>query len=337
MKVSGQAAKPRRLTIADTSHPYWIPSQINAEFSHEHTLLTEIGDLVWYDSSDSTIKPVSSIADQGTAVATQKYLVDRFAGVSNSKQLVTDTTSRNARIIVDGIFDFPCASATFAVGDYVTPNYANNALEDQKLVKTTNPQLAIGRVVKEYSSATTKVKVRITSRVFAGILTIVPGVSAVGVPLTSFREVDANGDVGAITANGGVLASDTTPILLGDANEAMAIQWASSNSDPLAVGLALPPDFDGTSDCYVDLYVQSAGTDDAPSFTVETSWDGGAKVSDTATGSASADKQVITATILAADVVDAPFSLTLGLTPGAHTTDAWTLYGVRLRYRRNAM
>ena len=33
--------------------------------------------------------------------------------------------------------------------------------------------------------------------------------------LHDFRETDANGDVGAITANGGILASDTTPIMRG--------------------------------------------------------------------------------------------------------------------------
>lgn len=70
--------------------------------------------------------------------------------------------------------------------------------------------------------------------------------SAVGgyipIPLSAWREVDATGDVGNITANGGVLASDTTPVFdaVATSNE-QEILWATGNADPIGCSVALPP------------------------------------------------------------------------------------------------
>lgn len=159
----------------------------------------------------------------------------------------------------------------------------------------------------------------------------------VDVPLATFREVDASGDVGDTTANGGVLSSNTTPIYLGDAAEALAISWAATNVDPVASGISLPPDFDASSACYLDLRVKMGGATDVPSVTVETSSDGAAKVTDTAAGSASASIQTLTATIAAGDIPSGTVALTIGLTPAAHGNDAMNLYAARLRYRRKAL
>lgn len=150
-----------------------------------------------------------------------------------------------------------------------------------------------------------------------------------------FREVTSGGDVGNVAAIGGVLASDTTPVMLGDAAESQALQWAASNNDIVAASTLLPNDFDGSRDVYIDLVTSSGGTTDAASFTVETGWDGAAIVSDTATGSASTTAAVITATVAAADVPDSPRRLTIMLTPVAHTTDTKLLHGgIKVRYFR---
>lgn len=153
-----------------------------------------------------------------------------------------------------------------------------------------------------------------------------------GTSLNDFRECDANGDVGAIAANGGILASDTTPILRGASSLiSQELSWAASNSDPIVAQVPLPLDFDGRNDVVVDLQVYS-GTTDAASFTVSTSWDGGATVSDTATGSASATSHTASAVIAAADIPDSPKFLTLMLTPAAHTTNAIQLQSVRVKH-----
>lgn len=151
--------------------------------------------------------------------------------------------------------------------------------------------------------------------------------------LHDLREVDANGDVGAIAANGGILASDTTPIMRGASSLiSQEISWAASNSDPIAAQRPLPEDFDGREDVFAELWVNS-GTTDAATFTVATSWDGGATVTDTATDTAkSATTHKITCVIAAADIPDAASSLTILLTPGAHTTNAIQLTNIRLGY-----
>lgn len=151
--------------------------------------------------------------------------------------------------------------------------------------------------------------------------------------LNSFREMSSGGDVGDTSANGGVLASDTTPILLGDAAESQVLSWPSSNNDIVGCSVLLPPDLDDTRDVSVDLMTSSGGTTNAASFTVETGWDSGTIVADTATGAASTTPGVITATVAAADVPASPRALTLMLTPTAHTTDAKLLHGgVCIRY-----
>ena len=166
--------------------------------------------------------------------------------------------------------------------------------------------------------------------------------SATGVfiPLSlhQFREVDANGDVGAITANGGILASDTTPIMRGNAAETTEIYWAANNSDPISTQVVLPPDFSGAADVKIELWVYS-GTTDAASFNVETGWDGGALVSDTAddTSTKSATLHKLTATVAAADIPNTARLLTLALTPPAHTTDAIGLLGVAINGKRTLL
>jgi hypothetical protein len=152
--------------------------------------------------------------------------------------------------------------------------------------------------------------------------------------LNDFRETDANGDVGAIAANGGILASDTTPILRGASGViSQELSWAASNSDPIVAQLSLPEDFDGRNDVLVELWVNS-GTTDAATFSVATSWDGGATVTDSASdaNTKSATTHKISAVISAADIPDSASSLTLMLTPGAHTTNAIQLTNVRVSH-----
>ena len=158
------------------------------------------------------------------------------------------------------------------------------------------------------------------------------------ISLTTLREVNSSGDVGNAAAIGGVLASDTTPILMADANESMEINWAASNSDIVAFDVSLPKDLDDTANVTVDLLVASGSTD-AASFTILTSWNKGSQVTDTFDDSAtkSATLHVITATIAAADVPASALSLSVQLVPPAHTTNAIILGGIRINYKRKIL
>jgi hypothetical protein len=159
-------------------------------------------------------------------------------------------------------------------------------------------------------------------------------------PLHGWREVTSGGDVGNVAANGGILASDTTPIMRGDAAESQEIAWAAANADIIACQVPLPPWVDGTQDILFEAHVVTdnagGGGIEAATFTVETSWDGGAVVSDTATDTTPAiTHHLITATIAAADIPDAPSYVTIMLTPGTHANDPIALTNARLRpYRK---
>lgn len=158
--------------------------------------------------------------------------------------------------------------------------------------------------------------------------------SPIPLPLHGFRECDANGDVGAIAANGGTLASDTTPIMRGAAGLiSQEISWAAGNVDPIICQVPLPEDFDGKENVQVDLGVYS-GTTDAASFVISTSWDGGATKTATASDAAtkSATIHTISAVIPASDIPDNATFVTVMLTPPAHATNAIQLTNARMGY-----
>ncbi len=157
--------------------------------------------------------------------------------------------------------------------------------------------------------------------------------------LNDLRETTTGGVVGNTAANGGLLASDTTPALGASANKSQILTWVAGNTDTVAFSRALPSDVDGTQPVYVDLCVYTdnsgGGGIDAATFSAVTSWDGAAPVTDTATdGTPATTLHVVTATIDAADVPDAPSTFTVLLTPGAHAADPVILTGGRLRYTR---
>ncbi len=151
--------------------PNWPVADRNREINHAASIAASECDLLYYDTSTHTVKPVSSIADAGSAPATQTLAAQWFAGVGYSKQRSTDATGWRSDIEIDRIWEFACVSQTWEIGDLVTPKWTTVVgLSDQILDKTTNPALAIGRVVRREAVATTKIKVRITSRILAGFL-----------------------------------------------------------------------------------------------------------------------------------------------------------------------
>jgi hypothetical protein len=151
-------------------------------------------------------------------------------------------------------------------------------------------------------------------------------------PLHGFREA-TSGDVSNIAANGGILASDTTPVMSGTASTvSQQLSWAASNVDQILCQLPLPEEFDGREDVLIELWVNS-GTTDAASFSVLTNWDGAAAdITDTATGSASATTHKTTARISAADIPDSPSFVSVALVPATHGTNAIVLVNARMTY-----
>lgn len=162
----------------------------------------------------------------------------------------------------------------------------------------------------------------------------------IGIPLNTWREA-TNFDVGAITANGGVLASDTTPVL--DAINAATdgcqrILWAASNNDQIVTSIPLPPDLDTSADLVLHTRIVSGGTTDAVGFTVDTFFnEGDTKVSDTSGTNQTTTYSEALTTIAAADVPSGAQTLTIGLTPVAHTTDTLAMTSSWLEYSRSIL
>jgi hypothetical protein len=160
------------------------------------------------------------------------------------------------------------------------------------------------------------------------------------VSVMALREATAF-DVGAITANGGVLASDTTPVLsaINDATDGcQRVLWAASNNDQVIFQIPLPADLDDTADLKLYTRIASGGTTNAVGFTVKSFFD----EADTAVDDTSATNQTTAyvnalTTIAAADVPADAKTLTIGLTPVAHTTDTLAMTAVWLEYTRKLL
>jgi hypothetical protein len=181
----------------------WPLSQINAELLNKGSEAIAVGDLLYWDNTNKCARSFSNFADLGSAALMQAAIARLFLGVSNEQALATDATQRGTRTLVDGVFVFACDSNTFEVGDYVGASYNVNVLRNQQVTKVLFRHLALGRVVKRYSAATTLVKCRLLSRYLSGIHARFDDVGSCGQGVGVTALVDA----------AAVLTVDTNPIL----------------------------------------------------------------------------------------------------------------------------
>jgi hypothetical protein len=163
------------------------------------------------------------------------------------------------------------------------------------------------------------------------------------IPLTSFRELAA-GVIPNAAANGGLLASDSTPILTCIADgDALRIAWAAGNTDQIAASVVLPPDLNGAADlvvhmlCSKDANVNNACHMDGEAYFGESDVD--CFPAAAAANLLIDTKGEYTATILAADVPDtqASANMTLVLMPEAHAGDVVYLHAAWIEYKRKVL
>ncbi len=130
----------------------------------------EIGDLIFAHPDDGAPKNAGALIDQGSLALNQDAFQQYFLGVSNSRSKTGETAK--IEVAPDGEFEFPCASATFEVGDMLgaVETAAGTALEDQKLVAVTDESKAIAVCARDYASNTTTVLVRIRSTIMRDAL-----------------------------------------------------------------------------------------------------------------------------------------------------------------------
>lgn len=136
-----------------------------ANFAFDGSIEVNAGDLMFHDTDD--VKPASSMTDQTSESLNQNYFAARFAGVAMDSRKTADGAVTDFPVATDVVAEYDCASSTFEIGDLLAIDEAGSgtALEDQKLVKTTEEGKAIGVCTKRYASAVTRVQCRLISRV----------------------------------------------------------------------------------------------------------------------------------------------------------------------------
>jgi len=165
--------------------------------------------------------------------------------------------------------------------------------------------------------------------------------------ICAFREVATNA-IQNLAAHGGILASDSTPILErvnGATDRALRLKWVINDVAEIAhPPVPLPPDRDPAEDVIVHLLLARDGTTDDCDIDVlafSNGVTGTTYAADTEMGgktaALTADANIIveaTVTLTSTNVIGPPGMLTLSLLPDAHTTNIIYLYGAWIEFTR---
>ena len=277
-------------------------------------------------------------SDSTTWIASGSGFADWVQVIGAGTVVVTTENDNNRTITTDAAEPAACIMGPFKALVSTTATRVRMGIGTPPPIAPPVTGVASGSTIADAGSFTAQTTVEGALQELYQHLFSAKG-GCVPIALSSFREVSATGDVGNAAAIGGVLASDTAPILLGKATtNDWAIQWATGNADPIGVSFMLPADFDDTADATLDLVV-SSGSTDAATMGIASSWDGGSEVTDSADDAStkSATEHVITATIAAADIPSAANRVTFRITPPTHGTNAINLTGARLNYKRKLL
>lgn len=121
----------------------------------------EIGDMLYLDSNNQVL-PVSDFTYGDSLEETQRDIKYSFVGVALDRSRAGDT--EQIAVATAGVVELDCASETYMIGDFVgiNDNDDGDELEDREVVGVNAPDLAIGKVAKQYTSANvTKIWVEI--------------------------------------------------------------------------------------------------------------------------------------------------------------------------------
>lgn len=122
------------------------------------------GDLM-YNAGSDIARPADKMTTLGTEALDQAQFAAVFLGIAAEQILSTETnTTKRFTLRRRGVRTFNCPSQTWNKGDLVGVYSNGTTLDPQQVDKVTTPMLAIGKVAKYYSSATTTVEVEYQSR-----------------------------------------------------------------------------------------------------------------------------------------------------------------------------
>lgn len=150
------------------------------EMAPDSAQVIEKGDLLFNNTDDPA--PAEDFAYVSSNLAgTQANFAAKFLGVAEEGSASGET--RKIKIRNTGQYEFDCAAATFEVGDLVgvDDNAGGTALVNQQVIGLgENDHGAIGRVVRRYSSNTTRVLVELLRPSFGAPIPINLGQHTIG-------------------------------------------------------------------------------------------------------------------------------------------------------------
>lgn len=148
--------------------------------------------------------------------------------------------------------------------------------------------------------------------------------------LVGFRALSAN-IIQNAAANGGLLASDTSPQLqILTADKELVISWAGSVVTEIVQSVAIPPDFNYSIAPTFKAYGLMSGATDTPTLTVDAYQGKDGSNLGGATGALSSTASTVSIALSA--LTAGPRNLTVTITPGAHGTNSLWLLAAWIEY-----
>ena len=129
-------------------------------------------DLMYWDASAQLARNLTQKATLGSESLDQADVARNFLGASVDQLLATEAAGQIRNVQTDGVVDYDCVSQTFNLGDLVGPTwFGGAALVNQAVTKVPFLQLAIGIVTANVTTAVTRVRFRLISRVAFDLVT----------------------------------------------------------------------------------------------------------------------------------------------------------------------
>lgn len=198
------------------------------------SLAIGIGDLMYWVSGSSVIKPLTSLSTGASEAVDQATIVPLFVGVAGQARLATDTVAGSIVVLTDAIIQMTCPSQTWEIGDLVGPTWAGgSALVDQQVTKVLTANLAIGVVTERAANAATTVRFRLISRRAADIATAAPNAGighSQGASSAVFPDADTTLTVASVPIQVGVPTAARKAILPAPAASKGLWFWFINNS-----------------------------------------------------------------------------------------------------------
>lgn len=119
------------------------------------------GDLVYLDTDD--VKPASDLPFDTDLATTRENFAAVFLGVCHQASADGETADVSVDLSPLAVYEYDCDSATFEVGDLLTPDGDSNSLESQRLAQTAVAAVAIARAAEYKAAAATRVRVQFAS------------------------------------------------------------------------------------------------------------------------------------------------------------------------------